>query len=163
MDTKQIWSALERNKITEKKFDGIFASNFLEEIVKKPQLVICNTDPSNKPGKHWVLFYFENDDVDFFDSLGNDIEKYGKTFVNFIKRYSNFFNQSNIRTQPINSDLCGEYCLYYAYNKCKGKSMTEIVNTLSKKNSNEIVSDVYDVFCICKNSKCSLLQNCQKC
>ena len=37
-----------------KYFDGIYSSDTLNEIKEKPDLIICNTDPSNKPGEHWV-------------------------------------------------------------------------------------------------------------
>ena len=56
MNTKQLWNALCLNQITNNYFDGIFSSDTLKEISEKPILIICNTDPSNKPGEHWVLF-----------------------------------------------------------------------------------------------------------
>ena len=68
MNTKQIWQALTCNTKTEPYFDGVFPINELKNIKDKPELIICNTDPSNKPGQHWVLFFFHNDTVDFFDS-----------------------------------------------------------------------------------------------
>ena len=75
----------------------------LHKIKKKPELIICNTDPSNKPGQHWVLFFFDNDTVDFFDSLGKDIEDYGHEFVDLAKRFSSKFQASTVRTQPKNT------------------------------------------------------------
>ena len=56
MNTKQLWNALCLNPITNKYFDGVYSSDTLKEIKEKPNLIICNTDPSNKPGEHWVLF-----------------------------------------------------------------------------------------------------------
>ena len=58
MNTKQIWQALTSNTKTEPYFDGVFAIDELCKIKKKPELIICNTDPSNKPGQHWVLLFF---------------------------------------------------------------------------------------------------------
>ena len=57
MNTKQIWQALTCNTKTEPYFDGVFPINELKNIKDKPELIICNTDPSNKPGQHWVLFF----------------------------------------------------------------------------------------------------------
>ena len=108
MNTKQIWQALTCNTKTEPYFDGVFPINELKNIKDKPELIICNTDPSNKPGQHWVLFFFNNDTVDFFDSLGKNMEYYGEEFVNFAKRFSSKFQISLMRTQPKNTSLCGQ-------------------------------------------------------
>ena len=63
MNTKQLWQALTSNPVTEPYFDGIFSVDTLKEIKTKPELIICNTDPSDKPGKHWLLFFFHNNTV----------------------------------------------------------------------------------------------------
>ena len=62
--------------------------------------------------------------------------------------------------QPINSDLCGEYCLYFAYGRCKGYSMEYILRTMSS--AFKIVNFVNKHYCICTNSACNLLQYCEK-
>ena len=83
----------------------MYSSDTLKEIKEKPNLIICNTDPSNKPGEHWVLFFFSENSVDFFDSLGRDIKYYGSVFLNFIANFANNYKQCDKRTQPIESDL----------------------------------------------------------
>ena len=85
MNTKQLWNALCLYPITNKYFDGIFSSDTLKEISEKPVLIICNTDPSNKPGEHWVIFFFRENSVDFFDSLGRDIKYYGSIFTDLFQ------------------------------------------------------------------------------
>ena len=104
MNTKQLWNALCLSPITNKYFDGIFSSDTLKEITEKPFLIICNTDPSNKPGEHWVLFFFRENSVDFFDSLGRDIKYYGSVFIDFISNFVDNYKQCIKRTQPIESD-----------------------------------------------------------
>ena len=159
MNTKEIWNALFMNEKTNTFFDGVFSIDTLKNIEVKPELIICNTDPSYLPGEHWVLFFFEKDSVDFYDSLGKDISYYGPEFSIFIKNFTNNFKQCVGRTQPYKSSLCGLYCLYYAYAKCIGKSMEEIVIEMS--NSNLIIDFVKKHFLISqKNYNCCLLQNC---
>ena len=69
------------NYYTNPHFDGIYSIDTLKNIKEKPELIICNTDPSDKPGEHWVLFFFDNDgSVDFYNSLGRDINFYGSEF-----------------------------------------------------------------------------------
>ena len=85
MNTKQLWNALCLNPVTNQYFDGIYSADTLKEIKEKPDLIICDTDPSNKPGECWVLFFFSDNSVDFFDSLGRDIKYYGSIFLDFIR------------------------------------------------------------------------------
>ena len=161
MNTKQLWTALTLNPSTNYYFGGIFSKDTLTDIHKKPQLIICNTDPSNKPGEHWVLFFFNENGVDFYDSLGRDIQYYGNEFVNFVKRFSKQVTQCIERTQPENSPLCGEYCLYYAYKKCLGYSMNEIVNSM---NVSSVVLDlVKQKFFVCEQYDSCFLQKCVSC
>ena len=161
MNTKQLWNALCLNPITNKYFDGIYSSDTLIEIVEKPQLIICNTDPSDKPGEHWVLFFFHKNSVDFFDSLGRDIKYYGSVFVDFITSFVSNYKQCVKRTQPIESDLCGQYCLYYAFAKCNGLSMEEIIDIIP--NYKHVVDFVNRTYYICPKYECSLIQCCNLC
>ena len=85
MNTKQLWNALCLNPVTNQYFDGIYSADTLKEIREKLDLIICNTDPSNKPGEHWVLFFFSDNSVDFFDSLGRDIKYYGSIFLDLLR------------------------------------------------------------------------------
>ena len=57
-NTKQLWNALTLNPVTNNNFDGIFSIDTLKEIKERPTLIVCNTDPSDKAGEHWVLFFF---------------------------------------------------------------------------------------------------------
>lgn len=164
MNSKQLYQALSNDQQIGKYFDGIYSKDNLEEIVKKPCLIVCNTDPSSKPGKHWLLFCFEKDSVDFFDSLGKELSTYGKPFVNFVKKYSNKITWSRIRTQPLHSDYCGDFCLFYALQKVKKKkSMIEIVSMLNEMDSSDVLKIVQENFSFCENFQCSLLQSCTNC
>ena len=162
MNTKQLYKALISNEITEPYFDGIYPRDLLIDITSKPYLVICNTHTSNKEGEHWLLFFFNDDNsVDFFDSLGKNIYNYGKEIVDFAKTYATSFNESKERTQPINSSLCGQYCLFYAYYKCKGYNMSSILNKMTS--SEKVIHFVNETYNICQNSNCKLLQRCVNC
>ena len=119
MNTKQLWQSLTNNCRTVNYFNGVYSYNNLGEITKRPKLIICNTDPSYRSGEHWVLFLFNNDNsVDFFDSMGKEPGFYGLEFTNLIEKYSNYFYMIDYQIQPIDSNLCGFYCLSYAYLKC---------------------------------------------
>ena len=161
MNTNQLWNALCLNPVTNQYFDGIYSADTLKEIREKPDLIICNTDPSNKPGEHWVLFFFSDNSVDFFDSLGRDIKYYGSIFLDFIANFVTNYEQSLQRMQPLKSDLCGQYCLYYAFAKCNGLSMDEIIYNIP--NYKDVVNFVNRLFYICPKYNCSLVQCCYLC
>ena len=58
MNTKQLWTALTLNEVTNPYFDGVYSIDTLLDIEIKPELIICNTEPSDQAGEHWVLFLF---------------------------------------------------------------------------------------------------------
>ena len=160
MNTKQLWNALVNNKVTEPFFDGIFPRDMLTIIENKPQLIICNTDPSFKKREHWILFFFDKNFVEFFYPLGKSINNYGKEFSELINKFADEYKFCKVRAQPIQSNLCGDYCLYYAYGRCKGYSMEYIIESMSS--SHKVIKFVNKHYCICTTSACNLLQYCIK-
>ena len=57
--------------------------------------------------------------------------------------------------------MYGHYCLYYAFKKCKGYSMEDIINNFPNKD--DVVDFVNKIFYICESLQCSLLQCCSRC
>ena len=46
-------------------FDGVFSVDNMPE----DPLLVCNTDPSDKAGRHWIAINIEDGRRDFFDSF----------------------------------------------------------------------------------------------
>lgn len=133
LNSLQLWESLRNNIHTKDIFHGIYALDQLKGLEEvEPRLIIVNTDPSYKPGKHWLLFHFNTDgkSVDFFDSLGKMPQDYPKEIKHFLQRWCESIYCVPHRIQPVGSVLCGHYCLYYAYCKGLGESMDEILNHL---------------------------------
>ena len=65
MNTKQLCQALTANPVTNSYCDDVYLFHTLKDINKQLGLIICSIDPSNKPGHHWLLFFFKNNTVDF--------------------------------------------------------------------------------------------------
>jgi uncharacterized membrane protein YwzB len=162
MNTKQLYRAVTRNKVTHDYFDGVYAKDTLEDIQSQPCLIIANTADSSHPGKHWVVFFFdkEKNHVEFFDSLGNDLTVYGKEFIDFVSRFSTSYKFTSTRTQPRKTSLCGVYCLYFTYWKCQNKSFDFIVKKLKKTKAKEVYRFVYKMFALCDAYNTQLLQCC---
>jgi len=57
--------------------DKVFS---IDNLSDDPHLLVCNTDPSYKPGSHWIAIYIEDGRGKFFDSFGHrpsiDSERY---------------------------------------------------------------------------------------
>ena len=64
MNTQEIDRILRRYV---RDFDGVFSADTLPE---KPRLLVCNTDASDKPGRHWICMHFEDGRGEYFDSFG---------------------------------------------------------------------------------------------
>lgn len=164
MNSKQLFEALSSNKVTSSFFDGIYACDQLDDIVIRPQLIIANTQPSNMSGEHWLGFFFESNTVDVFDSLGRNLTSYSHAenlLMDFVRRYSFFMRGLKSRIQPINSDICGEMCLYFSYFRSLGYSLEFIVDKM--KDVNNVLQFIENTFNqdILKE-KCTFSQHCQK-
>jgi hypothetical protein len=135
MNTNQIKEILSNTLVYKKDVDfNVCSANEIFYIkVKKPAVFVVNTDTSNKPGSHWVCFYFPKSNyAEFFDSLGNSPDYYWNSFKNFlIANSSRYFYNTN-RIQDYKSQLCGEYCIYYILERCQGVSFKHIINGFSQ-------------------------------
>ena len=144
MNTSEINYILSNDCVTKKYFDGVYPKDVLEEIKDKPKLIICNTDTSKGKGKHWVFFILNKKDVEFFDSLGKNLSDYGNEFVSFMKKFNyNYCNCSLNRIQPLNSDLCGHYCVSYAHKRCQGYDMSFILNNFPQPSKIKKFSETF--------------------
>ena len=153
MNTKQLWFALSHNCHTNPYFDGIYSIDTLKDIKEKPELIICNTDPSGNPGKHWGFFIFDSkQSVDFYDY-------YSIEFLDLIKKLAINVMQCHERTQLVNSSLCGQYCLFYPFEKCSKKyNMEKIVENMNPVD--HVINLVKEKYYCEPYHKCSLLQEC---
>ena len=138
LNTLQLTWALRKHAQTDSQFVGVFARDELPLIIDQiPAIIIANTDPSTKSGSHWILFYFDNNgNVEYFDSLGKTLTHYYKDFFKFIKNNCNYYSGVvKNRIQPVNTTLCGHYCLYYTYSRCVEKiNKEQIINNMPSAN-----------------------------
>jgi hypothetical protein len=101
-----------------------------------------NTDPSHRPGKHWVLFIGcrtssananESFHLEYFDSYGMPMELYRdlydsclhKGLLPLIKQYN------TVMLQDVKTSVCGHYCVLFANLRATGRSFAAAVRNLS--------------------------------
>ena len=137
MDTVQLTIILRKDRYTRGVFQGVYPSDKLPTRVSSfPALFIANVDTSEKPGSHWVAFYFTKDQKgEFFDSYGLPPSNYTGTFSPFLNNNSNDWSFNSVTLQSIVSKVCGHYCLYFALFRSRQVSMSTIVNRFSSNKS----------------------------
>src|SRR5690242_17440523 len=98
MDNYQINSIMH---CVRKDFLGTFAIDKIPKNMNSPYSFIANTDPSDKPGQHWVAVRTYRNEISYFDSYG-----LAPVFI-----FSGSYNTKQV--QDCNTKTCGEHCIYF--------------------------------------------------
>lgn len=151
MNTKQIFYALQKNSVTSPFFDGVYSLDNLEHIIVRPQMIVVNTAPSDSKVGHWLVFFCQGSQMDLFDSFGCD--EYSSEITNFIYRFSENVNMSNVLLQHKKSNICGILCLYFAYYRCLGYSFKTVIDKM--QSIENVLKFVAKTFVVCeRNDSC---------
>lgn len=140
MNSIQISKALKKDPVTRRFFIGVFSCDQLpQKLYKYPMCLIVNTDPYSKPGKHWLAMYIPSPaTLEFFDSYGHP----PSYFKGPISRFSSRFQYMNYNDVPLQSEfsaVCGQYCIYFLYSRCRGRNLKSIVKSF---HSNSEYNDI---------------------
>ena len=127
LDTKDIRRILESDKRTKIAFRGVYAWDDLPIHAPTSSLYVCNTDPSTRPGEHWVAIYIDGlRHAEYFDSFG--LHPTVLRLETFLTMNSKCWFHNTKTIQDIFSDACGYHCIFYAVHRCIGFDMNSIVN-----------------------------------
>lgn len=118
MNSIEILNALNSNKFTKKLNPLVLASNELPKKkipIAKRQCLVVNTDPSYRPGSHWIGIYFSQRKCIVFDSSGSGLSIFtNKNILNFLRKNKrSHMVYNDIQLQDILSDVCGELCILF--------------------------------------------------
>ena len=118
MDTIQKTLILRKDKCTRAVFQRVYRSDKLPaSVLQYPALFMANVDTSDKPGSHWVAFYFTKEqEGEFFDSYGAPLSKYSGRFTTFLNNNSNQWIFNAVILQSIYSKVCGHQLSTIEYN-----------------------------------------------
>ena len=138
MNTKDIYTALQKNSVTTRSFRGVFAADQLPALDQQfPSSYVANCSNASHGGSHWVAFFQEKPSViEFFDSYGKPPEFYNSHLANFIRGLK-LIRQVQILQQPM-STVCGHYCLYFLFNRCSGESYDQLIHSFT---DNPLIND----------------------
>ena len=129
MNSTTIEKILKSDRRTKTVFGGVYASDKLPEKVDRyPKAFVANVDTSDKPGSHWITFWFESpEQSEFWDPLGQKPNTYTSSFVSFLARNSSAWIYNQRTVQSAFSNVCGHFCIYYIFYRCRNVSMSTIM------------------------------------
>lgn len=127
---------------------GTYPSDLLPKITKFPAALILNTDPSNKPGQHWVAVYIKRNGVgEYFDPFG--LQPLMNEFINFLdNNCPNGWTFNDNTIQGINSINCGRFCYMFIILKSLDYSLVQIIKLFSRIHllNDAIIDKYYNLF-----------------
>lgn len=164
-------SKIHLKKCSEKLETHVYASDQLpsnfsrKRFTETSAAIVVNTDPSDKPGKHWQALYISDISFNeitltvcqFFDSYGQKPE--GK-IRDFVDSFPLTFYQSK-QLQGFNSTLCGEWCCMFLWMLANGKSAQDFFTQFTddyEENDKKIQRKFKLIFCSCLRKTC--IQSC---
>ena len=139
LDTEQL--SCIGNKLlagTSTSFLGVFAADRIPQLDQRqeryPCALIANTDPSTRPGEHWVAYYLSspNSPIEFFDSYGLE-----PTFYPNLPTFTTPTVHNSTSLQSLNSLVCGHYCLLFIFLRSRNKSISKIVRFIQSNSHSE--------------------------
>ena len=129
MNTAQIERILRRDPYCKKIFKGVYARDQIKR-VSYPSACIINSDPSTRPGRHWIAVFFDRrGNGQYFDSYGLPPEVLG--FTEFMNRNSKQWIWNRKTLQELYSAVCGQYCIYFVLFRCRGVSLRSVTSHFS--------------------------------
>ena len=136
MDTSEITTILENDPYVAPVFGGCLPSEVLCGMgeVSHPCALVCNYDPSHKPGTHWIAIYLTEDGkAEFFDPYG--VAPMSDHFSDFLERNSTGWTFNTRQLQGLTTTVCGHYAIFYLIWRTRQWSMEFIVNLFEKDTS----------------------------
>lgn len=126
MDTEELTSIFRADPFVSPTFQGVFPSDQLPGKIRFPCSIVANTDPADRPGEHWVAYYFDKmGNAEYFDSYG--FAPFGNLEA-FFKKHGKNHKYNNLSLQG-ESDSCGHYCVIYLARRNRGSSIKQIVSS----------------------------------
>ena len=110
-------------------YRGVFACDELPDVDTCPAVIVVNTDPSTRPGQHWICIYFDEDGHgEFFDSFGRQPKR---VFERYMDEHCIAWTFNKKQLQSLVSRFCGHYCIWFCVMKFRKVSLNALVNGMS--------------------------------
>ena len=138
MDNHQIEHLLNNHPETRTTFKGVYSRDTLppkHEIIED-EFYIINYDNEGEPGSHWVSVHLSpNANNEYFDSYG-----WIPLFDSFTNFMHNCYEHNKQQLQHPLSAVCGQYCIFYIWQRNRGLTLNEIVKLF--KEGKYLINDI---------------------
>lgn len=129
MNNTTITRLLHTHRQTRELFKGVYASDQIP--VSKPQYktacYVLNLDPIRLPGSHWVAVYLNPLGInEYFDSYGLK-----PSLQSILKLLGPIYRFNAEQIQSPLTTVCGQYCIFYVWNKSLGIDMESMISIFS--------------------------------
>ena len=118
-------------------FYGTVARDGLPSVVNRegPTAYIVNTDPHDKPGKHWIALWTEDNVCEILDSNVLPLQEYKATdpLTEWLERHYKVQVYSQKTLQSAFSQSCGDYTLMFLVLKARGANRQDFLSLFSSK------------------------------
>jgi len=163
MNTSEIFGAMDSIFRHKKIYYDVLPCDALKTLhVTNPvTCLVVNNREATHAGEHWLGLMIINKTLYFFCSYGLGIENYSPYFKDFAKREHLQVIQNKQVLQSINSNVCGQYCIFFLYQMISGCCPMSVYCMFSKnviKNDNMVKSFVKKLCSTPKARFCN--QNC---
>ena len=134
MDNTTLTRLLNLHPITREAFHGVFAFDTVPiKIRHKPWAIIFNEDTSNKSGSHWIAAFCPAEGAgEYFDTRGFPPHIKGSKIFKLMG--TNCVYNSLLVQNPLTS-VCGQHCLYFIFQRCKGVEFKNILSVYNLANT----------------------------
>jgi Adenovirus endoprotease len=137
---------------------GVFPANCIPSLHTAQQrcrdvCFIVNTDPHDKPGAHWLAFYYDctRRTLEYFDSYGLNIKQYRSVYSTIESRNLPIVSVNDRGfLQDVNSTACGYYCVVFLNWRIRFKSGDYAKRKLERLGDTPHKRDVAVVKCMHK-------------
>jgi len=107
-------------------FNGVHPK---DQLPSPPTLMVVNTDPASRPGKHWIAIWIDDKGHgELFDSLAQVPDK---ILTSYMDKHCVNWTYSKRQLQSVVSRFCGNYVVFYCAYRSIGYSLTAITSMFS--------------------------------
>lgn len=153
MNGRQLTNLLSMDEITHDYFRGFAMqdSEVLPFVDESPAMYVLNTDKESGKGRHWCIALYHGKHkriCEFFDPFGFHPTKYGLGRLLKTKHFDECI-YNPVCVQSLFSNTCGAHCVFFAFHRCYGVSMTNVMQLYDAENmhsNDEMVSKFVSQF-----------------